>query len=31
VILVAIIVQLMPSLHCSKVSPGEFPYDTIGD
>jgi hypothetical protein len=31
VIVVAIIVQLMPSLHCSKVSPGEFPYDTIGD
>jgi hypothetical protein len=31
VILVAIIVQLMPSLHTSKVSPGEFPYDTIGD
>ena len=31
VILVAIVVQLMPSLHTSKVSPGEFPYDTIGD
>jgi hypothetical protein len=31
VIVVAIIVQLMPSLHTSKVSPGEFPYDTIGD
>ena len=31
VILVAIVVQLMPSLHASKVSPGEFPYDTIGD
>jgi hypothetical protein len=31
VILIAIIVQLMPSLHTSKVSPGEFPYDTIGD
>jgi ABC-type antimicrobial peptide transport system permease subunit len=31
VILVAIIVQLMPNLHASKVSPGEFPYDTIGD
>jgi hypothetical protein len=31
VILVAIVVQLMPSLHTDKVSPGEFPYDTIGD
>jgi len=31
VILIAIVVQLMPSLHTSKVSPGEFPYDTIGD
>jgi hypothetical protein len=31
VILVAVIVQLMPALHTSKVSPGEFPYDTIGD
>jgi len=31
VIVVAIVVQLMPSLHTSKVSPGEFPYDTIGD
>jgi len=31
VIVVAIVVQLMPSLHTDKVSPGEFPYDTIGD
>ena len=31
VILVAGIVQFMPGLHASKVSPGEFPYDTIGD
>ena len=31
VITVAVICQLMPSLHASKVSPGEFPYDTIGD
>jgi ABC-type antimicrobial peptide transport system permease subunit len=31
VIMVAVICQLMPSLHASKVSPGEFPYDTIGD
>jgi ABC-type antimicrobial peptide transport system permease subunit len=31
VIVVAVICQLMPSLHASKVSPGEFPYDTIGD
>jgi len=31
VIVVAIIVLLLPSLHTSKVSPGEFPYDTIGD
>jgi ABC-type antimicrobial peptide transport system permease subunit len=31
VIMIAIIVQLMPALHASKVSPGEFPYDTIGD
>jgi Na+-translocating ferredoxin:NAD+ oxidoreductase RnfA subunit len=31
VIVVAIIVQLMPGLHASKVSPGEFPYETIGD
>ena len=31
VIVIAIIVQLMPALHASKVSPGEFPYDTIGD
>ena len=31
VILVSAIVQFMPGLHASKVSPGEFPYDTIGD
>jgi ABC-type antimicrobial peptide transport system permease subunit len=31
VISVAVVCQLMPSLHASKVSPGEFPYDTIGD
>jgi ABC-type antimicrobial peptide transport system permease subunit len=31
VIVVAFICQMMPSLHASKVSPGEFPYDTIGD
>jgi ABC-type antimicrobial peptide transport system permease subunit len=31
VIVVAIVCQLMPSLHASKVSPGEFPFDTIGD
>jgi ABC-type antimicrobial peptide transport system permease subunit len=31
VIVVAVVCQLMPSLHASKVSPGEFPYDTIGD
>ncbi len=31
VICVAVVCQLMPSLHASKVSPGEFPYDTIGD
>lgn len=28
VVLVAIIVQLMPGLHASKVSPGEYPYET---
>ena len=31
VILVSAIVQFMPGLHASKVSPGEFPYETIGD
>jgi hypothetical protein len=31
VILVAGIVQFMPGLHASKVSPGEFPYKTIGE
>ena len=31
VILVAGIVQFLPGLHANKVSPGEFPYDTIGD
>jgi len=31
VIVVAIVCQLMPSMHANKVSPGEFPYDTIGD
>ena len=28
VILVAIIVQLMPRLHASRLSPGEYPYET---
>jgi Na+-translocating ferredoxin:NAD+ oxidoreductase RnfA subunit len=27
VVVVAVIMQLMPSLHASKVSPGEFPYE----
>jgi hypothetical protein len=27
VIVVAIVCQLMPSLHASRVSPGEFPYE----
>ncbi len=27
VLLVAVIVQLMPSLHAKGVSPGEYPYD----
>lgn len=27
VILVAIVLMLMPSLHASRVSPGEYPYD----
>jgi Na+-translocating ferredoxin:NAD+ oxidoreductase RnfA subunit len=27
VVLVAIVVQLMPGLHASKVSPGEYPYE----
>ena len=31
VILVAIVCQLTPSLHASKLTPGEFPYETIGD
>ncbi len=31
VIFVAGIVQFMPGLHANKVSPGEFPYETIGD
>jgi len=31
VIVVAIVCQLTPSLHASKLTPGEFPHDTIGD
>jgi hypothetical protein len=31
VILVSMVVQFMPGLHANKVSPGEFPYDTIGN
>jgi hypothetical protein len=27
VVVVAVIMQLMPSLHASKVSPGDFPYE----
>lgn len=27
VVVVAIICQLMPNLHASKVSPGEYPYE----
>jgi hypothetical protein len=26
-VVVAVIMQLMPSLHADKVSPGEFPYE----
>jgi len=27
VILVAVVLMLMPGLHASRVSPGEYPYD----
>jgi hypothetical protein len=28
VVLVAVVIQLMPRLHASNVSPGDFPYET---